>query len=53
MLLAAMALAHELEQERSRTAQLSARARGAFGRILQQVDAVLGASSDRESSSEP
>jgi cell division protein ZapA len=54
MLLAAMALAHELEQERSRTAHLAARARGAFGRILQRVDAALGAPADGgPSSNEP
>lgn len=42
MLLAAMALAHELEQERSRAALVTARARGAFGRMLERVDAALG-----------
>ena len=41
MLLAAMALAYELEAERSRTAEVTARARGAFGRMLQRVDAAL------------
>jgi cell division protein ZapA len=46
MLLAAMALAHDLEEERSRSAQLSARARGAFGRLLERVDAALGALPD-------
>ncbi len=50
MLLAAMALAHDLEQERSRAAQISARARGAFGRILQRVDAALAATGDPSSS---
>ncbi len=43
MLLAAMALAYELEEERSRTATVAARARGAFGRMLQRVDAALDA----------
>jgi cell division protein ZapA len=42
LLLAAMALAHDLEEERSRSRALAARARGAFGQILQRVDAVLG-----------
>lgn len=43
MLLAAMALAHDLEEERARTTQIAGRARDAFGRILQRVDAVLSA----------
>ena len=43
MLLAAMALAHDLEVERARSAALSGRLRTAFGRILQRVDAVLDA----------
>ena len=48
MLLAAMALAYELEEERSRTATIAARARGAFGRMLQRVDAALDASDTAE-----
>ena len=43
MLLAAMSLAYELEEERSRTAAVTARARGAFGQMLQRVDAALDA----------
>lgn len=50
MLLAAMALAHDLEQERTRAAAIAGRARDAFGRILQRVDAVLGASPAPETS---
>jgi cell division protein ZapA len=56
MLLAAMALAHDLEEERARgegalgdleaerarNRVLAERARGAFGRILERVDAALG-----------
>lgn len=49
MLLAAMSLAHELEtatraldQERARGAAVAERARGAFGRMLERVDAALG-----------
>lgn len=55
MLLAAMALAHDLEEERARTeeertrteeerarsAAIAERARGAFGRMLERVDAAL------------
>ena len=43
MLLAAMALAHDLEEERERTTRITGRAKDAFGRILQRVDAVLSA----------
>jgi cell division protein ZapA len=42
MLLAAMALAHDLEEERARAAAVTARARAAFGRMLERVDAALG-----------
>ena len=41
MLLAAMALAHDLEEERARSAQVTGRAREAFGRILARVDDAL------------
>jgi cell division protein ZapA len=55
MLLAAMALAHDLEEERARTEQertrvdeerarstaIAERARGAFSRMLERVDAAL------------
>jgi len=41
MLLAAMALANDLEEERARSAQVTGRAREAFGRILARVDAAL------------
>jgi cell division protein ZapA len=48
MLLAAMALAHDLEEatqaleeERARSDQVTGRAREAFGRILSRVDAAL------------
>ncbi|MFT3773804.1 MAG: cell division protein ZapA [Minicystis sp.] len=49
LLLAAMSLAHDLETahreldaERARSAALADRARGAFGRMLERVDAALG-----------
>lgn len=48
MLLAAMALAHDLEEERARvdeerarSAELAERTRGAFNRMLERVDAAL------------
>ncbi|APR83888.1 Hypothetical protein A7982_09237 [Minicystis rosea] len=51
ILLAAMSLAHDLESahraledERARSAALAERARGAFGRMLERVDSVLGQS---------
>ncbi len=43
MLLAAMALAHDLEEERARSAAMAAKAKGAFGRLLERVDAALDA----------
>ena len=46
LLLAAMALAHDLETERARSAALASRMRDAFGRILQRVDTALAAPSD-------
>ncbi|WP_437778874.1 cell division protein ZapA [Sorangium sp. So ce1097] len=52
MLLAAIALAHDLEQERTRATAIAGRARDAFGRILQRVDAALGALPDTSSSGE-
>jgi cell division protein ZapA len=51
MLLAAMALAHELEEERSRSADVAARARSAFGRMLKRVDAALGTAVEGEEAS--
>lgn len=41
MLLAAMALAHDLEEERARSAAITERTRGAFGRMLERVDTAL------------
>lgn len=43
LLLAAMALAHDLEEERARAEAIADRARGAFGRLLERVDAALDA----------
>src|ERR1700750_1712531 len=45
LLLAAMSLAHELEEERARSRAVAERARGAFGRMLERVDAALEATS--------
>lgn len=42
MLLAAMALAHDLEEERTRSDAIRAKARGAFGRMIERLDAALG-----------
>jgi cell division protein ZapA len=42
MLLAAMALAHDLEEERARAAAITSRTRVAYGRMLERVDAALG-----------
>jgi cell division protein ZapA len=46
MLLAAMSLAHDLEVERTRSATLTAKARGAFGRMIARVDAALAMGQD-------
>jgi cell division protein ZapA len=43
LLLAAMSLAHDLEEERARGRAVAERARGAFGRMLERVDAALEA----------
>jgi cell division protein ZapA len=53
MLLAAMALAHDLEEERARSVAVSAKARGAFGRMLERVDAALGANPGVQPPREP
>jgi cell division protein ZapA len=42
MLLAAMALAHDLEEERARSASITHKARNVYGRMLERVDAALG-----------
>ncbi len=52
MLLAAIALAHDLEEERGRAAHVATRARAAFGRILQRVDAALETSGGAGSTGE-
>jgi cell division protein ZapA len=49
LLLAAISLANDLEEERARSARTAGRAKDAFGRILARVDAALstaGSSSD-------
>ncbi len=43
MLLAAMALAHDLEEERAQAEATRARMRGVYGRMLERVDTALGA----------
>ncbi len=42
LLLAALALAHDLEEERARHTDQLVRTRTAFGRMLERVDAALG-----------
>jgi cell division protein ZapA len=44
MLLAAMALAHDLEEERARSASVANRARVAYGRMIERVEEALGES---------
>jgi len=43
LLLAALALAHDLEEERARYDDRMAKTRIAFGKMLERVDAALGA----------
>jgi cell division protein ZapA len=50
MLLAAMSLAHDLEEERARSARVVGRTKDAFGRVLARVDAALTATADGSSS---
>lgn len=50
MLLAAMALAHDLEEERERSAVFRDRAREALGRLLRRVEDALGTVPDDEKS---
>jgi cell division protein ZapA len=42
MLLAAIALAHDLEAERARSSAIAHKARTAYGRMIERVEAVLG-----------
>lgn len=51
ILLAAMALAHDLEVERARSAVLTGRMKDAFGRILSRVDVALAAHPEGSASS--
>jgi cell division protein ZapA len=46
MLLAAMALAHDLEAERARSDAISKKARGVYTRLFDQVEAALEGSGD-------
>jgi cell division protein ZapA len=41
LLLAALALVHELEEERARSTRLETRAREALGHLVQRIDAAL------------
>ncbi|HEY3593320.1 MAG TPA: cell division protein ZapA [Polyangiaceae bacterium] len=41
LLLAALALAHELEEERERASRMEAHAKEAIGRLVERIDAVL------------
>jgi len=45
MLLAALSLAHDLEEEQSRNTKLATRSREMLGSILTRIDAAIGAGS--------
>lgn len=51
VLLAAIALAHELEQERARRASVERRARDMLRRVLLRIDDVIDSTSDASSAS--
>ncbi len=46
MLLVAMALAHDVEQERERTARLQERSRGALSELLREVEDTMHAAGE-------
>ena len=45
LLLAALSLAHDLEEEKSKNAKLATRSREMLGSILTRIDAAMGSSS--------
>ncbi len=53
MLLAAIALAHEVRSERARADAIAERARESFGRLLERVDELIGASDQPEERARP
>ena len=53
LLLAAMSLAHDLEEERARAGAIAGRARDAMGRLLARVDEALASSVSEGSATEP
>jgi cell division protein ZapA len=48
LLLAALALAHDLEEERERSRRIETRARESLSQLVQRIDAALDVSEDAE-----
>ncbi len=53
LLLAALALAHELEEEKSKNSKLATRSREMLGSILTRIDAAMGSSGAPAEADEP
>jgi cell division protein ZapA len=53
LLLAALALAHDLEQEQSKNQKLAVRSREMLGSILTRIDAAIGTVSEAPPADEP
>lgn len=53
LLLAAMALAHDLEEEKGKSQKLATRSREMLGSILTRIDAAMGAASEPAEIEEP
>jgi cell division protein ZapA len=52
LLLATLALAHDLEEERARAARIETRARETLSRLLERIDAALEEGSDESAAAE-
>ena len=53
LLLAALSLAHDLEEERARRTKLEARSREMLGSLITRIDAAISATAEREAPEAP
>ena len=53
MLLAALSLAHDLEEERARRSKLEVRSREMLGSLITRIDAAISATADRAEPAAP
>lgn len=53
LLLAAISLAHELEEEKSKNVKLATRSREMLGSILTRIDAAIGSTAEADEAEEP